>query len=449
VYPVSSFDHSRFSRGAIFLYTLSLSIFILLYASGDAATEQRQPSPITTNPVDVQKIIDASRRAEDLRRAVLIAEALAKQLTSLLSQTPSSDSARRSIANETSEAQQVALRLPKLEPTRQSFASNTPVFRWRFGFDIESLNTPDSPFGLKSRIKRLQDEYTQNLNLSVADNTVSTRFSTLFSDLSSEVDKIDIPESKKQFDQNAAKLNEKYAAESNALFGSELAERLRNSSRSEFEPLFSDQQQFEVPSADKINVFKKNVQLLFDEYNTHLRRLSDAQDLSTLGENARQKLTQVGPTLIAALRGDLERAAASANVVERDRQSLSTWLFVSLTAAFVIVIAMLLFVPRLYSPEVQPLVFRSPFFLQLFTVYVLSSSIVILALGSFLESTNLATLLAGISGYVLGQLGKDGSHGKQFDGYSGQSADTLPQTNARATKRRGARGRRRSTAQTQ
>jgi hypothetical protein len=77
----------------------------------------------------------------------------------------------------------------------------------------------------------------------------------------------------------------------------------------------------------------------------------------------------------------------------------------------VVVIGMLLCIPIFYNSEVQNLVFRSSFFLQLFTVYVLSSSIVILALGSFLDGNSLATLLAGISGYVLGQLGKDNSRG--------------------------------------
>jgi uncharacterized PurR-regulated membrane protein YhhQ (DUF165 family) len=51
-------------------------------------------------------------------------------------------------------------------------------------------------------------------------------------------------------------------------------------------------------------------------------------------------------------------------------------------------------------------IFASGYILHIFTVFILVSAIVILAISGKLEQRELSTLIAAISGYVLGQLGK-------------------------------------------
>jgi hypothetical protein len=62
-------------------------------------------------------------------------------------------------------------------------------------------------------------------------------------------------------------------------------------------------------------------------------------------------------------------------------------------------------VPRFYPPPVAENVLKSEFLLQFSTVFVLVAAIIILAIGNFINPDQLPVLLAGISGYVLGQLG--------------------------------------------
>src|SRR5271156_5756336 len=62
---------------------------------------------------------------------------------------------------------------------------------------------------------------------------------------------------------------------------------------------------------------------------------------------------------------------------------------------------------RIFPTEVSQHVFQSGYLLQIFTVFVLMSSIVILAISNFLQAQQLSTLIAAISGYVLGHLGKN------------------------------------------
>jgi len=52
---------------------------------------------------------------------------------------------------------------------------------------------------------------------------------------------------------------------------------------------------------------------------------------------------------------------------------------------------------------------KAEFLLQFSTVFVLIAAIIILGIGDLIDKDQLPVLLAGISGYVLGQLGKAAS----------------------------------------
>ncbi|EOD81380.1 hypothetical protein D515_04282 [Grimontia indica] len=59
--------------------------------------------------------------------------------------------------------------------------------------------------------------------------------------------------------------------------------------------------------------------------------------------------------------------------------------------------------PRLYGGEMQKEIFATRIVLELLTVYILVSSILILGLANRIDNEVLGTLLGGISGYVLGR----------------------------------------------
>jgi sorbitol-specific phosphotransferase system component IIC len=70
---------------------------------------------------------------------------------------------------------------------------------------------------------------------------------------------------------------------------------------------------------------------------------------------------------------------------------------------------MIMLFPVLYKrfdSTVATNLIKSEFLLQLATVFVLTSAIIILGIGQFIDRQQLPVLLASISGYVLGQLGK-------------------------------------------
>ena len=63
-------------------------------------------------------------------------------------------------------------------------------------------------------------------------------------------------------------------------------------------------------------------------------------------------------------------------------------------------------VPRIYPEVVAGNILKAEFLLQFSTVFVLVAAIIILGIGELIDKQQLPVLLAGISGYVLGQLGK-------------------------------------------
>jgi hypothetical protein len=67
---------------------------------------------------------------------------------------------------------------------------------------------------------------------------------------------------------------------------------------------------------------------------------------------------------------------------------------------------LVMIVPKFYTDAIATNVLKSEFLLQFSTVFVLIAAIIILGIGELIQKEQLPTLLAGISGYVLGQLGK-------------------------------------------
>jgi len=76
-----------------------------------------------------------------------------------------------------------------------------------------------------------------------------------------------------------------------------------------------------------------------------------------------------------------------------------------LLIVFAIVFLVVMAAPKLYPEVVAVNVLKSEFLLQFSTVFVLVAAIIILAIGGLIKEDQLPVLLAGISGYVLGQLG--------------------------------------------
>lgn len=99
-----------------------------------------------------------------------------------------------------------------------------------------------------------------------------------------------------------------------------------------------------------------------------------------------------------------DRVDASLTQSSKVSESLFMWMM----GAFILAIFLLLAIPIKYEDQTRRLVFSSPFLLQLFTVYILTQAIIILGIGEYIEKQSLGTLIAGISGYVLGQLGRMG-----------------------------------------
>lgn len=77
-----------------------------------------------------------------------------------------------------------------------------------------------------------------------------------------------------------------------------------------------------------------------------------------------------------------------------------------LLIVFAGVFLVIMIAPKFYPEVVAVNVLKSEFLLQFSTVFVLIAAIIILGIGELIKPDQLPVLLAGISGYVLGQLGK-------------------------------------------
>ena len=83
--------------------------------------------------------------------------------------------------------------------------------------------------------------------------------------------------------------------------------------------------------------------------------------------------------------------------------------FIYLLVVFVMVFGVIMIAPKIYGNSIAPNILKAEFLLQFSTVFVLVAAIIILGIGGLIDKQQLPVLLAGISGYVLGQLGKVGA----------------------------------------
>jgi hypothetical protein len=123
--------------------------------------------------------------------------------------------------------------------------------------------------------------------------------------------------------------------------------------------------------------------------------------LDALGQDLVKKSSELN-TQMGGLEKNMTLAARSLYGKTVGADSFNYLLIVFAAVFFVIMI-----VPRFYPSPVAENVLKSEFLLQFSTVFVLIAAIIILAIGGFIEKNQLPVLLAGISGYVLGQLGSN------------------------------------------
>lgn len=89
---------------------------------------------------------------------------------------------------------------------------------------------------------------------------------------------------------------------------------------------------------------------------------------------------------------------------ESKKQEIDQILITVALPALGVLMILLMLIPRFYrSEELHLTIFTSGVLLELFTVFLLTSTILILGLGDKIKSEVLGTLLGGISGYVLGR----------------------------------------------
>lgn len=84
-----------------------------------------------------------------------------------------------------------------------------------------------------------------------------------------------------------------------------------------------------------------------------------------------------------------------------------------------ILLLALLLAPRLYKEHIQAEILSSKLTLELITVYILVTTILILGLANRIENEVLGTLLGGISGYVLGRSLSGKNQNKDLDQWRG------------------------------
>lgn len=154
----------------------------------------------------------------------------------------------------------------------------------------------------------------------------------------------------------------------------------------------------------------------------------------TTPSTAQAEVAKVKGTLESEIKSTSERIAANElAVVELDSmlgasndltETIVRWTIPSLGVLLVLI----LLGPRLYSQSIQEGIFSNKLILELLTVYILVSTILILGLANRIQNEVLGTLLGGISGYVLGRSLSNGSQDRRRDDQS--KADTVPKGDA-------------------
>jgi hypothetical protein len=136
-------------------------------------------------------------------------------------------------------------------------------------------------------------------------------------------------------------------------------------------------------------------------------------NLENFRQTARQKISQFIDGLDKMLQEQTNSLTTSKSKFYQDVTSLARqqnelpyYLFLYLLVAFTVSLLGLHLIIRMFSPPVATAIVGSNSLLHVFTVFVLVAAIVILSVSGKLEGQQLSTLIAAISGYVLGQLGR-------------------------------------------
>jgi hypothetical protein len=142
--------------------------------------------------------------------------------------------------------------------------------------------------------------------------------------------------------------------------------------------------------------------------------LTQISDLVNSIEDNLKRGEESESTLVKDLEKNIASSARSiyGNAVGSDS-------FNYLLLVFAAVFAIIMIFPYFYSNEVALNILKAEFLLQFSTVFVLIAAIIILGIGKLIAPDQLPVLLAGISGYVLGQLGR-------ASGVSPSLAPTVP-----------------------
>jgi hypothetical protein len=152
--------------------------------------------------------------------------------------------------------------------------------------------------------------------------------------------------------------------------------------------------------------------------------LDDKADLVTAADQCveakRPDLNQIRNSMIAGLEAQVAEQKAQADTLRTTRntlldiknkwenqfrrateisKSLIDWTIPLLALSVVAMLA----IPRFYSSDVQQLVLSNGIILEVFTVFLLITTVLLLGIADRIQSEALGTLLGGISGYVLGR----------------------------------------------
>jgi hypothetical protein len=133
------------------------------------------------------------------------------------------------------------------------------------------------------------------------------------------------------------------------------------------------------------------------------KQLKEIQsEFDKIGDNLKHE-EEAESSLVADLEKQIASSARSiyGNAVGSDS-------FTYLLVVFFLVFVIIMILPKLYTPDIAANILKAEFLLQFSTVFVLIAAIIILGIGRFIAQDQLPVLLAGISGYVLGQLGRVG-----------------------------------------
>lgn len=143
-----------------------------------------------------------------------------------------------------------------------------------------------------------------------------------------------------------------------------------------------------------------------------------------------------------------EEAKLKAIIPQRDQleidlassTELDQKIFITAAIGFGVIMIAFIGVPILYKENVQILIFSNNMVLEVLTVFLLITTIMILGIAQRISEDSLGTLLGGISGYVLGRsvAGATGNRSGGQGGKNGSPAQaSTPQSGSRTGARKG------------